>query len=213
MGESPKFEHPPTPEEGEEVFTSEEKGELYLQRSEYLLEQLDTDPLTGAKSRVAFQAELSRALRFVRKEMDAHRAGIEPIGEVSVVFIDLDNFGQVNKSLGHHEGDEILKKVVKLIKDAVREMDTVGRFGGDEFLALLPRATEEIAVKRAHAILANLQADTRLQELRVGASIGVCSSTESTDDTEIVHFADKASREAKQGGKNQVRVYKGERGT
>lgn len=208
--ESSKFERLATPEEGDERFTPEEKNELYLERSKYLLEQLDTDPLTGAKSRTAFQDELAQTLKFVRGEIDAHRAGIEPIGEVSIVFIDLDNFGQVNKSIGHLAGDEVLKKVVEIIKDSVRETDTVGRFGGDEFFVLLPRANKKIAKERANIILGNLQSDARLQELEVGASMGICSSVESTDPTTLVHFADEASRKAKQSGKNRVEIYSGE---
>lgn len=206
MGETPKFEQPSN---------LEEEHELTLERSKYLLEHIakqdeekGIDTLTGAKNRVAFENELARSLTFVRGEADAHRAGIEPIDVVSLIFIDLDNFGQVNKSIGHLEGDKVLQKAVKLIQDSVRgETDVLGRFGGDEFFVLLPRATEETAELRANTILANLRADVRLQELGVGASIGVCSSTDSTDPTELVHFADEAARHAKQNGKNRVEVY------
>lgn len=205
MGENPKFERPTTPEE---------EHKLVLDRSEYLLghiakqnEQISTDFLTGVKNRAAFQNELNRVLGFVRREIDAHHAGIEPIGEVSLIFIDLDNFGQVNKSIGHLAGDEVLKRAVGIIKNSIRETDTLGRFGGDEFYVLLPRANERTARERASRILANLQSDAKLQELSVGASIGVCSSTKSTDSTELVHFADEAARKAKQSGKNRVEVY------
>ena len=139
--------------------------------------------------------------------MDAHRAGIEPIKEVSLIFIDLDNFGQVNKSIGHDAGDEVLKKAVEIIRGSVRETDTLGRFGGDEFLVLLPRANEETARERGDRILTNLRSDVRLQELGVGASIGICSSVESTEPTALMHFADVASRKAKQTGKDRVEVY------
>jgi diguanylate cyclase (GGDEF)-like protein len=210
MGESPTFERPTTPEDGDEFLTSEEKSELYLERSKYLLEQRGIDSLTGVKNRFAFQEDLDRILKFVRGDIDAHRAGIEPIGEVSLIFIDLDNFGQVNKLIGHLAGDEVLKKAVEIIKGSVREeTDIVGRFGGDEFFVLLPRANEETAKERANTILANLQSDAKLQELGVGASIGISSSVESTDPTALVHFADEAARHAKQSGKNRIEVYSG----
>jgi diguanylate cyclase (GGDEF)-like protein len=205
MEEKPKFERPTN---------LEEEHALTLERSSYMLEhiahqdeQINTDPLTGVKNRIALEGELTLALKFVRGEMDAHRAGIEPIKEVSLIFIDLDNFGQVNKSIGHDAGDEVLKKAVEIIRGSVRETDTLGRFGGDEFLVLLPRANEEIARERGDRILTNLRSDVRLQELGVGASIGICSSVESTEPTALMHFADVASRKAKQTGKDRVEVY------
>lgn len=208
---------PQTPKEEaleEELEKLEEKHRMLdLEKGldEWHIETLEQehgiDHLTGAKTREAFNGELDRMLKFVRGETDAHRAGIEPIGEVSLVFIDLDNFGQVNKSIGHDAGDEVLKKAVGLIRSSIRETDTLGRFGGDEFLVLLPRANEETAKERADAILANLQSDAELQGLGVGASIGVCSSNLSTDPAELVRLADEASRKAKQGGKGRVEVY------
>lgn len=169
--------------------------------------QVGIDSLTGVKNRTTFQKELADTLRFVRGESDPHRAGIEPINELSLLFIDLDNFGEVNKKLGHGRGDDVLVRAVNIIKNSIRETDILGRFGGDEFYVLLPRASQGIAESRAGKILADIQADEQLRELGVGASIGVCSTLNSTDPSELVEYADEAARKAKQGGKNRIEIY------
>lgn len=201
-------EWPPEPRK----LSTEEVQDAHIGLLEWELEERDNrhgiDTLTGVKKREKFEAELDQLLRSIRGEVPEHnRSGDEQIKEVSLIFIDLDGFKSVNDTLGHHAGDEVLKKVAGVLTSSVRDTDVVGRFGGDEFFIFLPRDTEAQAEIVANKIRANLENHPKLKELNVTGSIGVCSSDISTDLTELVHFADTAAKESKQGGKNRVTVY------
>jgi len=209
MGEKPRFERPAT---------LEEEHELVLDRSKYLLEhiakqeeQLGIDGLTGLKNRKEFENELEKSLRAIRAgEEWRRRAGSEPLKEISLVFIDLDNFKQVNDTHGHLAGDNALKKVAEVLKKSVREADVVARFGGDEFYVLLLRANEKDGRAVADKIQTNLKNDPRLNELNVTASIGVSSSDASNpiDSTTLITRADEAAYTAKRCGRDRVEAYK-----
>ena len=207
MGELPRFEKPTTPEE---------ERDLVLDRSEYLLEHIKEqneqhgiDHLTGVSSRKVFERDLRHALEILNGTKEEHRAGVEPLKEISVIFIDLDHFKQVNDTSGHAAGDEVLKKVAELMRNTLRESDVLARYGGDEFVVLLLRTGEEQARVVAEHLRASLDNDSRLKEFGVTASFGVCSSGAlSTLDSEtLITQADKAAYRAKQGGRNRVEVY------
>lgn len=153
-----------------------------------------TDRLTGLKTRLIFERELHKSLRF---------------GETCVMFIDLDNFKNVNDTLGHLEGDNVLKRVADVVIHTVRETDTAARFGGDEFYVLLPQTNNESAEIVANKILSNLKQDSRLHELNITASIGISSSHGSLGPTpeSLVRAADAAANAAKQAGKDTVKLY------
>ncbi len=209
MGEQPHFERPKTPEE---------EHELVLDRSKYLLEhiakqekQLGIDDLTGLKNRKEFENELEKSPRAIRAwEGGRRRVGGESLKEVSLIFIDLDNFKRVNDTHGHLAGNDVLKKVAEVLKRSVREADVVARFGGDEFYILLPRANEKDGKAVADKIQTNLKNDPGLNELNVTASIGVSSANVSNpiDSTTLISHADKAAYTAKSVGKNQVEVHR-----
>lgn len=209
MGESPEFERPATPETGDEIFTAEEKNELYLERNKYLLEQLGTDLLTGLKNRRFFDQELGKALKAIHLKEDHGRSGPKPLREFSLLFIDLDTFKRVNDKFGHLAGDSVLKEVAGIITTSVREDDVVARFGGDEFYVLLPRTNEDSALTVAEKIRANLEKDIELMKFGVTASIGVRSVDQSNaaKPETLIEHADKAAYKAKEAGKNTVKVY------
>lgn len=179
-------------------------------------EQLEKDVLTGLKNRVFFENELERALKAIRVKKGHHRASGEPLRELSVLFIDLDNFKQVNDIHGHPKGDIVLKKVAEILTGSVREGDVVARFGGDEFYVFLPRANGFDAAVIAEKIRANLEGDPMLKEPPgVTASIGVRSVNASNiaDSKTLIKQADEALYEAKgdkEKGRNRVRVYSGQ---
>lgn len=191
--------------------TTEEIQDAQIGLLEWELEEHGKDPLTGVSTRKAFENELERALKAIRSEGEAHhRSGGEPLREVSVIFIDLDNFKAVNDNYDHSEGDQVLKNVARILTSSVRESDVIGRYGGDEFFILLPRASNEVAEIISHKILDNLKSDPDLIRHNITASMGVCSSRISTDPARLVNLADVAAKKAKQSGKDNVVLHNDE---
>lgn len=188
--------------------STEEVQDAQIGLLEWELEEHGKDPLTGVSTRKAFENELERALRAIRSEGEGHhRSSGEPLKEVSVIFIDLDNFKAVNDNYDHSEGDQVLKNVAKVLTNSVRESDVVGRYGGDEFFILLPRASNKVAETISHKILDNIKSDPDLSRHNITASIGVCSSRVSTYPAQLVNLADIAAKKAKQNGKDSVVLH------
>lgn len=173
-------------------------------------EQLGIDPLTETNNRRSFDEKLGLSLKLIRGEVKENRAGVEPLTEISLIMLDLDHFKQVNDTLGHTTGDNVLKKVVVLLKESLRETDMLARFGGDEFCVLLPRTNENDALIVAEKLRVTLENDSEIKDFGVTASIGVCWSgaSNATDSKTLIENADAAAYEAKENGRNQVRAYR-----
>jgi len=127
-----------------------------------------------------------------------------------ILYIDLDNFKQVNDNAGHHAGDRLLIEFSQLLKTQIREYDVVGRIGGDEFVILLYRCTLEQGKEVASKIINSVN-NYRLQwegeEYSVGTSIGITSIDGKIKDFQkITKNADKALYAAKQAGKNRYHI-------
>ncbi|MBX3053806.1 MAG: GGDEF domain-containing protein [Caldilineaceae bacterium] len=124
---------------------------------------------------------------------------------LSLAYIDLDNFKQVNDRLGHAEGDAMLRRVVEGLRQNLRLSDSVGRLGGDEFVILLPETDAEAAKVTMARVAAQLCRVNQVETPIVTFSIGVVSCYEQLPDlTELVKLADAAMYEAKSAGKNQI---------
>lgn len=164
------------------------------------------DPLTGARRREVLIHELGHALKRIRAEKSEHRKE-----GFSAIFIDLDQFKQVNDTLGHSVGDKVLIKATNLMRSQIRATDMLARYGGDEFVILLPNTNQEHTLVAAEKVRAVLDTDEELNSLGVTASIGVCSSdvSDATDPETFIKHADEAAYKAKQSGKNRVEVYSG----
>src|SRR4051812_33568273 len=120
----------------------EERERELLEMNERLRHMSQTDALTGLDNR--------RHLNERIEEMFAHAMRLkEPF---AIVMSDLDKFKSVNDTYGHQAGDEVLKQFAKILKDEAREIDRVGRYGGEEFMLLLPGATIEAASKFAERV-------------------------------------------------------------
>ncbi|HEV2812642.1 MAG TPA: diguanylate cyclase, partial [Solirubrobacteraceae bacterium] len=149
------------------------------------------DVLTGLPNRALFQDRVDRALSA------AQRDGSKPV----VMLMDLDRFKEVNDTLGHHRGDELLKLVGPRIADVLRSSDTVARLGGDEFAVLLPTAPDaEAGAEVGQKILQSLERPFRVDgaELEVGASLGIACFTEHGEDVDtLMQRADMAMYAAK----------------
>jgi len=124
-----------------------------------------------------------------------------------MIFIDLDNFKQVNDKCGHEKGDEILKDISKKLRTSLRGIDAVARWGGEEFVILLLGATEDQAADIAEKLRVMIEKTGK--EFGVTASLGVAalSACQSEAFDILVTNADKAMYHSKESGKNIVSRY------
>jgi diguanylate cyclase (GGDEF)-like protein/PAS domain S-box-containing protein len=154
------------------------------------------DPLTGLANRVLFADRLTQAIM---------RLGREPGGMLAVLFLDLDHFKVVNDSLGHGAGDALLVDVAQRIGGVARRIDTVARFGGDEFVLLCERLAGEddaamVAERVAHAVAAPSTYDGR--QIHPTASIGIAVARDGGTTAEIlIRDAEAAMYLAKDRGR------------
>ncbi|MEO6080260.1 MAG: EAL domain-containing protein [Steroidobacteraceae bacterium] len=159
------------------------------------------DGLTGLPNRSLFSKLLSQSIS------EAHRYH----KQLAVAFLDLDRFKQINDTLGHGAGDQLLQEVATRLKACVRESDTVARLGGDEFVVLLPELGDgKYAAAVAQKILVSIAKPFTLigQDFRVSASIGISVyPLDGLDEQTLTKNADIAMYQAKAEGKNNFQFY------
>lgn len=175
----------------------------HIKRSEEQLTHLaHFDPLTNLPNRLLLQSRLEHAINRAQR----HRK------QAAVLFIDLDRFKNINDSLGHVVGDQLLVEVAVRMKERVRQEDTLGRFGGDEFLVLLePLDSPDDAALVARDLLASLQAPFHLaggSEAFTGASIGISIfPDDGATAADLLRNADAAMYRAKEYGRDRFCFY------
>jgi diguanylate cyclase (GGDEF)-like protein len=150
------------------------------------------DGLTGLPNRRLIEDRFERAV--VRRKRDSAVA-------LAMLFIDLDGFKAINDRLGHRAGDAVLRGAASRISETLRDTDSVGRWGGDEFVVLLEGAAEgpvaELVTRLRHAVEIPLRYDD--EDLRVGASIGMARMPDDGDSmADLVRLADARMYEDKQ---------------
>ena len=159
------------------------------------------DDLTGLPNRTAFMDHTAEAV--------ARSRGLG--SRFALLFLDLDGFKEINDSLGHDAGDDLLRKVSQRIRACLRQADRLARFGGDEFLVLIDpvrrrRDVEVVTRKILKAVATPLELDGLMAT--VSASIGIAMFPEDGDDpSRLLKNADAAMYQAKQGGRNALRFY------
>jgi diguanylate cyclase (GGDEF)-like protein len=170
----------------------------HAQQVEYLAFH---DGLTGLPNRGLFSKLLSQHINEARRYER----------RLAVAFLDLDRFKQINDTLGHEAGDQLLQEVATRLKGCVRDSDTVARLGGDEFVVLLPELHDEqhAAIVAQKILTATAKPFTLLaQEFRVTASIGISIyPQDGLDEQTLKKNADIAMYQAKAEGKNNFQFY------
>lgn len=159
------------------------------------------DPLTDLPNRMLFNDRLSQAIARCRRECSSF----------ALMFLDLDRFKNINDSLGHHVGDQLLRIVAERITASVRESDTVSRPGGDEFTLLLSDIEDpEDAARVAEKLLQSLARPCSIggRQLMVTASIGISIYPDDGDDIPtLMRNADAAMYHSKESGRNSYQYF------
>ena len=163
-----------------------------------------TDPLTGLANR--WQLEHRMGQMFA----EAVRYG----GDIACVMIDLDGFKEVNDSAGHAAGDELLRLVGHVVSDCIRQSDFAARYGGDEFVIVMPKTSSDVALSVAKRLQQKFLEQARAWGVdcgcaECGMSIGIASLDRSRplDAPQLLVNADRALYASKKAGKGEVRVF------
>jgi diguanylate cyclase (GGDEF)-like protein len=162
-----------------------------------LHEQATRDSLTGLWNRAMILETLERELTRSRRES-------QPL---SVIMADIDHFKQINDMHGHLVGDRVLRQTAQRLMTMLRPYDTVGRYGGEEFLVVLPGCVASVAMTLAERLRQCMAAEPIAdndQAFQVTVSFGVSVWDGQTTGQELLHSADRALYEAKRTGRNRV---------
>lgn len=166
-----------------------------------LAEQATTDSLTRLKNRRMFYTQAEQNLAVCRRYAK----------DMSVLLLDIDHFKKVNDTYGHHAGDQVLVRIAQLLTMMVRGGDTVARFGGEEFAALLPETNRLGAAVMGQRIRAGIEKEEIIVEGRqipVTVSIGIATlaAEEVTSIDQLLNIADRRLYLAKNSGRNRICV-------
>ncbi len=151
-----------------------------------------TDELTGLNNRHAFELSLQQAMERARRQQ-------QPLG---MMVLDLDHFKQINDQLGHAEGDEVLRRVARAMEAATRDSDLLFRFGGDEFVILLPETDAEGLVRVAERLQRRIQQESHDYGKPFTISMGLATWQGGMNGAALFRQADAALYRAKGKGRN-----------
>lgn len=160
------------------------------QRQVALEHQAMHDALTNLPNRILFNDRLTQAINLMHRSKE----------ELAVLLLDLDRFKDVNDTLGHHIGDQLLKEASIRLQDSIRSSDTVARLGGDEFAIIAPQTSANEALEFSNKIIETLSKVFKLEHnnIFVGVSIGISIyPTNGTDNYTLIRHADTAMYGAK----------------
>lgn len=175
------------------IFSDISERKLAEERIQHLAHY---DTLTGLPNRALFGDRLQQALIYAQRNQSS----------VALLFMDLDRFKQINDTLGHGIGDQLLQMVAQRLLECIREQDTVSRQGGDEFIAVLPGTDAAGAEMVAEKILASIIQPYTIEghELRISSSIGISLYPDHAQDADaLIKYADVAMYQAKENGRNK----------
>lgn len=159
-----------------------------------------TDSLTFLPNRKRIISDLQREVMF------SDRYG----APLAISLVDIDHFKNINDSYGHVAGDEVLRKLAIELRDHIRHPDVIGRYGGEEFLVVLPHSTDKAAVEQAERLRKHVQSlaiPSNGEEIRLTISLGIAQYRPHREDWQtFLSRADAALYKAKNGGRNRWMV-------
>lgn len=157
------------------------------------------DAMTDIPNRRRIELELGKTLSRIKRGLSK---------AVSVLMVDIDHFKSINDTYGHNVGDQVIIAVAKVIKECLRDIDTAGRWGGEEFVVVLPDTITNAAVMIADRIRSSIQAQV-IHPRQITVSIGCAemSSASAEDMNTLVGRADEALYQSKHGGRNRVTAW------
>jgi len=170
--------------------------EYYIKHQEELEDRAYKDGLTKIYNRRYFEEEFDREIARYKREKTP----------LSIFMLDIDKFKQINDNYGHQRGDEILQGLVNLIKDNIRAVDIFARWGGEEFICILPNTKLENAILVAEHLRKIIEKHTFIADIKVTCSFGVSEFNKDDTKESIVKRVDNALYRAKEGGRNRVEV-------
>jgi diguanylate cyclase (GGDEF)-like protein len=180
--------------------TVEEKTEELQRQSKKMQYLAHHDALTALPNKNLFLDRLKQAIKHVKRE---HQS-------LSVLFLDLDRFKEINDTYGHDLGDELLRHIAKRLQKVVRDDDTVSRIGGDEFTLILPNTDQVSVVKVVEKIFEEMRKPFNLSGVDIHAtfSVGISIYKQDGENPDILlRNADTAMYKAKDNGKNSYQFY------
>ena len=184
-------------EENKELELLRKKVELLENELKEVKKEAKTDALTNMLNKKALTDELNKQEQFYKRHNRTY----------SIIFIDIDHFKNVNDTYGHEAGDVILKSVGLLLNRYSREIDIVGRFGGEEFVIIAPETEKKgayIFAEKIRKVIAKTKFMYKKTRIDITISAGVSERTETNSMQETLELADKRLYKAKNGGRNRV---------
>ncbi len=163
---------------------------------EELNEAANIDSLTNCYNRRKIDSILNKELNRVKRYKRA----------LTIIFFDVDNFKEINDTLGHNIGDEVLIKISSITKSNIRSTDFFGRWGGEEFIIILPETTKEQATNVAHLLKEKISNNDFSIERKITCSFGISQYEETDSADTLLTRADNAMYFVKRNGKNSVKV-------
>ncbi len=160
-----------------------------------------TDPLTGVYNRAKFNQEFKRNIDYTK------RYGTP----LSLIIIDFDNFKRINDNYGHLAGDSVIVQFVEIVNKNIRTIDIFARWGGEEFVLLLPNTDLNQGMATAERLRCNIEKHVFAKADKITCSFGVAQYSNDDNMESLLHKADKMLYEVKSKGKNCVRGYSEEK--